>query len=690
MTALLQRHWPFTVLAALLALAVAWLPFELLPGQLYLVFPSALSLLCAYLLGWRSAALVALAAALGLLMEGSLGLLALAFALEGPLVAWLMSRKLRLLSATAAYWALLGGPLALLLLVLAEPPQPVTLALTYVTLLFNGLVSGALAKALCWNRFMRQVRGAKQHLPPKPSLEGQVVEGVSTVFVIFLVLVMLAYGRWTYVSTSRHWQADLLANLDHAVASARQRLAGYHGILATLAQSLGALPAHEQQLALVQAHLQMPGASNLGLIDSQGELYGMSPPLLGRIGDSYSVADRDYFQVPSRNHQPYQSDVFRGRGLGSDDIMVLSHPFFQGNALAGVVSATLDLAKAPFAGVIDDGALVVLSPSGKVVYRAPSLPEAVLASLPATPGRGRLRLAGSRYGYAGVLERDSGWRFFYLRDEGSLLQELASQVLTIMLFALVALLLAHVLMQLRVRLLLRPLRQLIDAIPLAARVEDRPLDFRLGPRTSAQIWALYDRLERMRTIIWAFQEEMESRIAERTRALEAANAHLAHLASHDGLTGLNNRQHFDQALEHQLRQAALHQRPLALILLDVDHFKALNDNHGHPAGDACLQALAAALKKAFDGFPHAMLARVGGEEFAVLLPGASLAEAGGLAERLRGDVEGLRLAGGLRITASLGVAATVTDIGASHFYARADRALYQAKHQGRNRVCSAP
>lgn len=172
------------------------------------------------------------------------------------------------------------------------------------------------------------------------------------------------------------------------------------------------------------------------------------------------------------------------------------------------------------------------------------------------------------------------------------------------------------------------------------------------------------------------------------------NALLEGQALLDGLTGVANRRCFDQALVEEWRRAGRARRALSLIMVDIDHFKRLNDTAGHPAGDAALRALAQAL----DGQVHRagdLVARYGGEEFAVLLPDTDRAAAMALAERLRATVAGLGLpnpgAPGGRVTVSVGVATLPADPTAlpAALVAQADRALYAAKRAGRNRAAHA-
>lgn len=177
------------------------------------------------------------------------------------------------------------------------------------------------------------------------------------------------------------------------------------------------------------------------------------------------------------------------------------------------------------------------------------------------------------------------------------------------------------------------------------------------------------------------------------RRRRTAEAELASLAATDKLTGLANRRRFDEALDQAWRQARTSGRPVGLLLLDVDHFKQLNDVIGHQAGDAVLAAMGACLR----AFPagSGLAARYGGEEFVVLLPGVGPEEAEAAGETLRGQVYGLgqphpRSKSG-RLTVSVGVAAAVPDEASTpaDLVRAADLALYKAKDAGRNKVMSA-
>lgn len=175
----------------------------------------------------------------------------------------------------------------------------------------------------------------------------------------------------------------------------------------------------------------------------------------------------------------------------------------------------------------------------------------------------------------------------------------------------------------------------------------------------------------------------------------AAEAALQQAASHDTLTGLANRRGFEDALAKAWARCTAASLPLAVLLLDLDGFKALNDAHGHPAGDAALRGVATRLRASLRRSDE-VAGRLGGDEMALLLPGANTEDARAVAERLRAMIEVAARSGQLapraeRISASIGVAsawptATAGAAGPSALLADADAALYRAKREGRNCV----
>lgn len=172
--------------------------------------------------------------------------------------------------------------------------------------------------------------------------------------------------------------------------------------------------------------------------------------------------------------------------------------------------------------------------------------------------------------------------------------------------------------------------------------------------------------------------------------VEQARQQLYHAAVRDGLTKLYNRRFFMARLQAEVQRSWREGGPLSALLIDVDHFKAINDGHGHAAGDEVLESTAALLIDVLR--PYDLVARYGGEEFVALLPGTTLQQALQVAERLRQAIERLSVPamGGRplpQVTASIGVASlgAAGSDSAEALLSRADQAMYAAKRGGRNR-----
>lgn len=160
----------------------------------------------------------------------------------------------------------------------------------------------------------------------------------------------------------------------------------------------------------------------------------------------------------------------------------------------------------------------------------------------------------------------------------------------------------------------------------------------------------------------------------------------------DALTGIPNRRAFMEQMPLEFKRSARDNKPLSVIMIDIDHFKLYNDTYGHAAGDECLKTVAQTIKDCIKR-PADLCARYGGEEFVVMLPDTAIEAARSLAENIRADVENIKISHEKSsplniVTISLGVAATIGKIAASYetVLQHSDKALYKAKERGRNRV----
>ena len=230
------------------------------------------------------------------------------------------------------------------------------------------------------------------------------------------------------------------------------------------------------------------------------------------------------------------------------------------------------------------------------------------------------------------------------------------------------------------------LRQATLALRMAAVI----LLLLAGWRYSRHIQTELEKQRDLRTELTTAKDMLEDKVQQRTAELESVNRQLETLSITDALTGLANRRRFDSYWTQEWQRAVRQGTPLAVIMIDVDHFKNYNDHYGHLSGDECLRQLGALLHVTIRRAGE-LAARYGGEEFVVALPGATAQQAADTAAALLAAVQGAQIPHAASpvsniVTISLGVATGFPNAGdeRGRLITLADDALYQAKHRGRN------
>jgi diguanylate cyclase (GGDEF)-like protein len=406
------------------------------------------------------------------------------------------------------------------------------------------------------------------------------------------------------------------------------------------------------------------------------------------------VSDRPYLQRATETGEFVVSDYLFGRRV-KGPMMFAAFPQRNSNgATEAVVIAAIDLSwigrRATSVGKGAGLAVLMVDASGTVVAREPDtegfvgrnfsdqpLVRALLAQSEGTVTEKGLDGVRRVYGFVRLPNTDA--RFAVGLDESEVLRPV-NRAMWIS-FIQLALIAGAVLVGIWFggdRLLAQPIRRFAD---IATQIGHGDLH----TRTKGGNWAT--EFKPLATAI----DDMAEQLAAHEHLLRDANERLKQEAQIDALTGLANRRNFDGQLAEEWQAAARLKRPVALLMIDVDHFKPFNDRYGHPQGDFCLRRLgkilSAAIRKDTD-----LAVRYGGEEFVLLLPGADIAEAAEVAERLRRAVEELRIVHAAvpsgHVTVSIGVASLVPGAGetAEQLIEVADAALYAAKHRGRNTV----
>ncbi|OMG52342.1 hypothetical protein BJN45_13585 [Azonexus hydrophilus] len=283
-----------------------------------------------------------------------------------------------------------------------------------------------------------------------------------------------------------------------------------------------------------------------------------------------------------------------------------------------------------------------------------------------------------------------GWRVVVRQPRDVVLAGVAELQRVILLTTLVALVVFLIFAWIGAARVSRPLAQLTD---IARRIErgDEHVDFAVSVHTqelqclSQALGGMAQTLMDQKSALLAANHELEDKVAERTAELSRLNAELQLLARTDALTGLANRMFSNERLAEEFVRFRRTGVAYALMIMDIDYFKKVNDTWGHPAGDAVLRHVAGLLRSTLRASDF--VGRVGGEEFMVILPATDLEQAARVAEKIRSVVEATPIAPAGTVTLSIGVhVPTLTDADEEAALHVADRLLYAAKQGGRNRV----
>lgn len=482
---------------------------------------------------------------------------------------------------------------------------------------------------------------------------------------------------------------------------------------------------------LVRIRRYFPGLLTMLVADAAGRVQVSDPELRPPGTPVRLVGDRDYFRIPAATNRPYVSDAFRGRALGRDPLVAVSAPLLRDGRFAGVVEASIRSdAFATLRGhTLQQRGYEVLLVDRRhtVIYATDGLPWRPLQPLDQSPLlaaiaqgqrtgprrmmpalQGVLRDGGD--GFAITAPLAVGWHLMVLVPTEISDAELQRQGL--LLLGVVLLLISGVMLVAlwQIRRLDRSVGDVLgqmrryaldqDSPPIAT--DDMPAELtplaetmnELGARLSDSYRTLslsFDHQRRLSAWLEEAVSEREREIAARTEELREAVAQLDHMARTDSLTGSLNHRGLHETLAKLWQSLERQDTPLALLSIDVDHFKDYNDRYGHPAGDSALKRVVGAIRSALRGAQDEV-ARAGGEEFLVLLPDADSATAHAVAERICDSVRTADIphagSDGGKLSISIGIATArprqEQDIDAA--LKRADQALYRAKRAGRDRV----
>ncbi len=640
----------------------------------------------------------------------------LTFGLEGLVVGWVCyHRRHNLILVVMAYWVFMGMPISWYAIsqydLILESHKEAVL----IKQLTNGIIYAHLAmllKNVGWIRNWLAERDY-QHLLSLKKQSSHIIASllisVGIVFFIYTLNQNIKHDTDRFVQNHIQKHNQLVYQVELSISEKTAVLNEAKFYLAHIWESVDLC-----QKFLLSLHYREDVFKTMLIADDEANLTHSSPVKMladmKNANTSINIADRAYFQEAMANNQVYVSPGFRGRGFGQDLIVALSvgvPNLDNSQDKLGVLEGSLLLSSlADFQETANTLSpqidAMLIDQQNQTLFASEQLGIKPLTPVALEPGVSQFyqhglvsvlvndhRLNDTIY-YASTTEFDWGWRLTTLQDEAAFARLVERTLLyfavAIVLVVLVAELMAWFISESWSYHVTR-LNQLIDDdSEFAHDVYEFEDDWQLPEEVNK----LYQEIKRSKLKITEMNTELQNTVAERTEKLQLANQQLAVMAREDGLTRLSNRREFNDQLKTVWTQSQEHLQPMSLLIVDVDHFKRINDSYGHPVGDKVLINLAQELL-AFDGPEVPCIARVGGEEFGLIVQGMGHAQVNSLAESIRQYIENTAIKVSekllLNITVSIGVAtinpATFT---ASKLYQLADSALYEAKNSGRNCV----
>ncbi len=670
-------------------------------GNLSLHFGQIFVIFCLITRGLYPAALAALIGSVGLYIETHNPAFFINSLIEILVLYALSKRGWVLLIADVAYWLLIGIPITYVFVIYFYGISSSDfIQVIMLKQLLNGVLVVSAASLLRpflprkWHKLQ-----AKVHLP---KLSYRIFE-LSMISIVLPSLVITLILSNNSAKIAEQQASDLLGvQGEHYAEITSNHLTHHQRMVDNLANTLSwQFYDGEQKLELLlDAHSQYPDVFSMLITDETGYVTHGAPQefedtLQGLSRAEKMVNDRLYFQVPLSRNSHYISDVFQARGFGNDPIVALSSPYFEKDQFAGIIQGTLNLANFKKFGAGTGGLkvlMIVTDSKNKLVYASESLGLEPLSEFTAqeveqvyTDDLPLLVISNEYYLYKKNIT-DSGWKIYALSSPDSLIDAYKNDFYNLIISLLVIASIVLLVVQKFSKQITRPLETIVkhfssnEPIPAKAR----------SIYSSAEIESVRDQLQQAQFFMLEYQKTLQEQVEAKTKELREANKKLALVSVQDELTKIYNRRGFDQNVKNAFAVSIRHATPVTMAILDIDHFKDVNDEWGHAAGDQCIIMVAEEMKKRFKRDSD-FVARYGGEEFVVFIAGGDIEIHRKMLEELRLNIANHEVFYEeqiISVTVSIGAYSVKDDLNITYdkLVSNADKLLYQSKSSGRNRL----
>ncbi len=640
----------------------------------------------------------------------------LTFGMEALFVGLICSyRRINVILLVMAYWLLIGMPVSWYSISQYEFFLDSHRTSILIKQLTNAILYAHIAALIMYAPVVRNYLTRSEH-PQTMSIKDQSSHIIASLLITVGILFFFFnlnqninnYGeKFNQIHDSKH--EKLAANLKLILDN---KLTAVNELKYTLSHVWDDKEARGQ--TLLSFNERHPEFRTMVIADRNADLLHSSPPELVinvlSQNESINVADRDYFVNAIDSDEIYVSPGFVGRGFGNDLISAVSvgipPPNSKGENL-GIVEGSFILTSlreieklinnidASVDGVLFDQhgqAMIVSDQLGLKPLEIITFSKGVdqfyehdLVNIVRQNGTKEAKIY-----YAAESEFDWGWKLVTLQNEAKFADVIETVLIMFAISIVLVVLVAKLLAWAISHSWSYYMQRLNEMVEHGGEFNNDVAEFEKNDYLPEEVRNLYHEIKRSRLKIVTMNQQLQNTVAERTEKLQVANEKLNVMAREDELTKLENRRVFNETLNKLYLQCQKELLPLSMLIIDIDHFKKVNDSFGHPAGDDVLVQLAHVISK-YQIDSVQCVSRIGGEEFSLLMKGQMHAEVIELAENIRQQIASIDFKVGankhIKLTVSIGLASiNPTKLTASKLYQLADTALYEAKHSGRNQV----
>jgi diguanylate cyclase (GGDEF)-like protein len=667
-------------------------------GHLGLHLGEVFVFLCLLFRGLLPAVLATILASAGLYLSTENPALLATTLLQPFVVYFLLKRGLLILVADIFYWIIIGIPITYLVIVnFYQVTSSDYTQLILIKQAINGVLNVSLA--LLIQPFLSTRLYSSKIAKRLPKLSSRVFE-LTLICILFpALLVTLILSDSNAEQSEKELDHVLTIRAEFFSELVSDYLSFHQKAIENLSEVITDLDEEaDKRDTLKHWNTNYPGFLTMLITDEHGLVTHGVPQssfehLLALPEKSRSVSDRAYFKAPKKTHKSYISNVFLGRGFGSDPIVAISAPYYELDKFKGVVEGSLNLPNFKEIEVAGSShSVIIIDNDKKIIYASEGLglePLTKFASedetIPFSSNLPAFKIAGLEYLYKETVS-DNGWSVRVLSKSNSLLANYKNNFYKLILTLVIISVLVLAVSRRFAQQITRPLERLVRYFEAQEPVPERELKL----VSSVEVESIRRQLINAQSLMIDYQSKLKDEVAEKTKELITINKKLEQLSRLDQLTQIFNRRGFESATQRVFKIAIRNRNPITFAIIDADNFKKVNDSFGHSAGDKCLEYIGEKLNEVFKRDTD-IVGRYGGEEFVVMLAEGAVADHLVLLEQLRATIEEQSVSydsNCIKMTISIG-AYTVRenfDISYEEVIKKADKLLYISKSTEKNKI----